>query len=125
MGLFSLVMFFAPAIGPTLSGIIIQKHDWHVLFLMMIPLLIIILISGYILLPDVTVQKKAVMDIPSVIMSTIGFGALLYGLVSAGNNKLLAIETFVPILIGVIVIYFYVIRQMTLEVPMLNFRVYK
>ena len=125
MGLFSLVMFFAPAIGPTLSGIIIQKHDWHVLFLMMIPLLIIILISGYILLPDVTVQKKAVMDIPSVIMSTIGFGALLYGLVSAGNNKLLAIETFVPILIGVIVIYFYVIRQMKLEVPMLNFRVYK
>ena len=125
MGLFSLVMFFAPAIGPTLSGIIIQKHDWHVLFLMMIPLLIIILVSGYILLPDVTIQKKAVMDIPSVIMSTIGFGALLYGLVSAGNNKLLAIETFVPILIGVIVIYFYVIRQMKLEVPMLNFRVYK
>ena len=125
MGLFSLVMFFAPAIGPTLSGIIIQKHDWHVLFLMMIPLLIIILVSGYVLLPDVTIQKKAVMDIPSVIMSTIGFGALLYGLVSAGNNKLLAIETFVPILIGVIVIYFYVIRQMKLEVPMLNFRVYK
>lgn len=125
MGLFSLVMFFAPAIGPTLSGIIIQRHDWHVLFLMMIPLLIIILVSGYILLPDVTIQKKAVMDIPSVIMSTIGFGALLYGLVSAGNNKLLAIETFVPILIGVIVIYFYVIRQMKLEVPMLNFRVYK
>lgn len=125
MGLFSLVMFFAPAIGPTLSGIIIQRHDWHVLFLMMIPLLIIILLSGYILLPDVTIQKKAVMDIPSVIMSTIGFGALLYGLVSAGNNKLLAIETFVPILIGVIVIYFYVIRQMKLEVPMLNFRVYK
>lgn len=125
MGLFSLVMFFAPAIGPTLSGVIIQKHDWHVLFLMMIPLLIIILVSGYVLLPDVTIQKKAVMDIPSVIMSTIGFGALLYGLVSAGNNKLLAIETFVPILIGVIVIYFYVIRQMKLEVPMLNFRVYK
>ncbi len=125
MGLFSLVMFFAPAIGPTLSGVIIQKHDWHVLFLMMIPLLIIILVSGYVLLPDVTIQKKAVMDIPSVIMSTIGFGALLYGLVSAGNNKLLAVETFVPILIGVIVIYFYVIRQMKLEVPMLNFRVYK
>ena len=125
MGLFSLVMFFAPAIGPTLSGIVIQKHDWHVLFLMMIPLLIIILVSGYVLLPDVTIQKKAVMDIPSVIMSTIGFGALLYGLVSAGNNKLLAVETFVPILIGVIVIYFYVIRQMKLEVPMLNFRVYK
>src|SRR5699024_11469296 len=90
-----------------------------------IPLLIIILVLGYVLLPDVSIQKKDVMDIPSVIMSTIGFGALLYGLVSAGNNKLLAVETFVPILIGVIVIYFYVIRQMKLEVPMLNFRVYK
>ncbi|OFO54468.1 MDR family MFS transporter [Nosocomiicoccus sp. HMSC059G07] len=125
MGMFSLVMFFAPAIGPTLSGVVIQRYDWHVLFLMMIPILIILLISGFVLLPNVLLNKKAVMDVPSVIMSTIGFGALLYGLVSAGDHKLLSIQTFGPIIIGVVVIYFYVMRQMKLDVPMLNFRVYK
>src|SRR5699024_11974598 len=57
MGLFSLVMFFAPAIGPTLSGIVILKHDWHVLFLMMISILIYILVSGIVLFPYLTTQR--------------------------------------------------------------------
>src|SRR5699024_4323155 len=32
MGLFGLVMITAPAIGPTLSGWIIEHYDWRVLF---------------------------------------------------------------------------------------------
>ena len=51
MGLFSLVMFFAPAIGPTLSGIIVQSFSWHVLFFMMIPFLILVLAVGFWKLP--------------------------------------------------------------------------
>ena len=125
MGLFSLVMFFAPAIGPTLSGFIVQSYSWNMLFIMMLPVIIIILVVGYKLLPEIKNNNKAAMDIPSVILSTLGFGALLYGLVSAGDHKLLSIITLAPIFIGLILVYVYIMRQMKLEMPMLNFRVYK
>lgn len=125
MGLFSLVMFFAPAIGPTLSGFIVQSYSWHMLFFMMIPVILIILIVGYKLLPEIKNNRNAVMDIPSVILSTIGFGSLLYGLVSAGDHKLMSILTFGPIILGLVFVYIYIMRQMKLKVPMLNFRVYK
>lgn len=32
MGLFGLAMMFAPAVGPTLSGWVVQNYDWHLLF---------------------------------------------------------------------------------------------
>src|SRR5699024_185922 len=124
MGLFSLVMFFAPAIGPTLYGFIVQSYSWNMLFIMMLPVIIIILVVGYKLLPEIKNNNKAAMDIPSVILSTLGFGALLYGLVSAGDHKLLSIITLAPIFIGLILVFVYIMRQMKLEMPMLNFRVY-
>ena len=41
MGIFGLVMISAPAIGPTLSGYIVEYYDWRVLFEMILPLAII------------------------------------------------------------------------------------
>ncbi|CAD2073839.1 MDR family MFS transporter [Phocicoccus pinnipedialis] len=125
MGLFSLVMFFAPAIGPTLSGFIVQSYSWHMLFIMMLPIISIILVVGYKLLPEIKHTRNAVLDIQSVILSTLGFGLLLYGLVSAGDHKLLSVVTLAPIIIGLILVYLYIMRQMKLQMPMLNFRVYK
>lgn len=52
MGIFGLVMIFAPAIGPTLSGWVIQHYDWPVLFLMMAPIMALVWILGYFKLHD-------------------------------------------------------------------------
>src|SRR5699024_11049307 len=52
MELFSLVMFFAPAIGPTLSGFVVQHYSWHMLFFMMVPVLLVVLSIGWIKLPE-------------------------------------------------------------------------
>src|SRR5699024_11688893 len=74
MGLFSLVMFFAPAIGPTVSGIVVENYSWHVLFYMMIPVLIIVLVVGFWQLPEIQQKREAHIDIMSIVLSTIGFG---------------------------------------------------
>lgn len=125
MGLFSLVMFFAPAIGPTVSGIVVENYSWHVLFYMMIPVLIIVLVVGFWQLPEIQQKREAHIDIISIILSTIGFGGVLYGLSSAGENGLASSSVLIPLLLGIAGITLYVIRQFKLEFPMLDFRVYK
>lgn len=125
MGLFSLVMFFAPAIGPTVSGIVVENYSWHMLFFMMVPVLVIVLAVGFFKLPEVQQYREAHIDITSIVLSTIGFGGVLYGLSSAGENGLASSTVLVPLFLGIAAITLYVMRQFKLEHPMLDFRVYK
>ena len=47
MGIFGLVMITAPAIGPTLSGYIVEYYDWRLLFEMILPFAIISLVLAF------------------------------------------------------------------------------
>lgn len=125
MGLFSLVMFFAPAIGPTLSGFIVQSYSWHYLFFIMVPVLLLVLSIGWFKLPETDTGYSTRIDIPSVILSTLGFGGILYGFSSAGNSGWLKADVILALLIGFTAVFFYVRKQTRMREPMLNFSVYK
>lgn len=86
MGTMGIAMILAPAIGPTLSGYIVQNYHWNVMFYGMFIIGIIAILVGFIWfkLYQYTTNPKA--DIPGIIFSTIGFGALLYGFSEAGNK---------------------------------------
>lgn len=125
MGLFSLVMFFAPAIGPTLSGFVVQHYSWHTLFFMMVPVLLIVLSIGWIKLPETDTPYTTKIDVPSVILSTIGFGGILYGFSSAGNSGWMSPDVLLALIIGFVAVFLYIRKQIHMEDPMLNFKVYK
>src|SRR5699024_4076313 len=78
MGTFGLVIAFAPAIGPSLSGWIVDHMPWQVLFYMMLPIAIIDLIIAYFMLKNVTERTFPRLDVTSIILSTFGFGGLLF-----------------------------------------------
>ncbi len=44
MGMCALVIMFAPAVGPTITGLILAKLNWHWLFWLFIPVLLIALV---------------------------------------------------------------------------------
>ncbi|MGL4453966.1 MAG: MDR family MFS transporter [Sarcina sp.] len=125
MGIVGIVISFAPALGPTLSGWIINSYPWRYLFYVTLPLAILDLILGAILLKNVTETKKVSIDILSAITSVLGFGGLLLGTSNAGNDGFTNVNVYVPILVGVVALAIFVWRQLTMEVPMLNLRVFK
>ena len=125
MGIVGIVLAFAPAIGPTLSGWILNSFSWRHLFYVTWPFAIIDLILGFFLLQNVTENQKVGLDIISFIASTIGFGALLYGFSNAGNYEWTNLLVYLPILIGVLVLIFFVYRQLKSDNPMLDLRVFK
>ena len=77
MGIVGIVLAFAPAVGPTLSGWIINSYPWRYLFYIPIPFAIIDIILAFFLLKNVTGGKNVSMDFFSFIASTIGFGATI------------------------------------------------
>ncbi|MDW0118757.1 DHA2 family efflux MFS transporter permease subunit [Sporosarcina thermotolerans] len=125
MGMFGLVMFTAPAIGPTLSGYIVEHYSWRTLFEIVLPFAILTLIFAFIKLKNITPNTDVKLDVFSLILSSIGFGGLLYGFSSAGDKGWDAPIVYGTIAIGAISLLTFIIRQLRMEVPMLDFRIYK
>lgn len=124
MGLFGLVIAFAPAIGPTLSGVLVEHLSWRSVFYVVLPIAIIIIITSYFLLKNVTETTHPKLDIASVILSTLGFGGLLYSFSSVGEGGWASIQFLLPLIIGIIVLVIFIRRQLKLKEPMLEFRVF-
>src|SRR5690625_7869654 len=70
MGMFGLVIAFAPAIGPSLSGWLVDQFPWRSVFIVVFPIAIINITAAYFLLKNVTEQTFPKVDIPSIILST-------------------------------------------------------
>ncbi|MCT2536119.1 DHA2 family efflux MFS transporter permease subunit [Aquibacillus koreensis] len=125
MGLIGLVISFAPTIGPALSGYVTSHYSWRLLFFIILPIAIIDIIIAAFALKNVTELKKPKLDIPSIILSSFGFGGLLYGFTAAGNNGWTHVTTIVALGVGAIALFIFILRQFSLKHPMLEFRVFK
>ncbi|GAA4724711.1 DHA2 family efflux MFS transporter permease subunit [Brevibacillus fulvus] len=126
MGVFGLVMITAPAIGPTLSGFIVEYYDWRLLFEMILPLAVISLLLAIWKLENVMEQNKsATLDYLSVVLSSIGFGGLLYGFSSASSDGWTNPIVLTTLIIGAAALIAFISRQLKMDEPLLDLRVYK
>jgi len=125
MGIFGLVMIAAPAIGPTLSGWVIEHYTWRVLFGMILPLAALSLILAIFKLKNITPNKKVTLDVMSLILSSIGFGGILYGFSSASSKGWDSPWVYGTIIIGVVSLVAFAIRQLRSNTPLLELRTYK
>lgn len=124
MGMVGLVTGFAPAIGPTLSGWLIDQFSWRSLFYTVLPVSVMVLLLAIILMKNVTEQKTVKIDILSVIFSSFGWGGLLYGFSIAGTTGWMSSPVIGTLIIGAIALILFIIRQLRLKQPMLEFRVF-
>ncbi|WP_168120049.1 DHA2 family efflux MFS transporter permease subunit [Paenibacillus sp. HB172176] len=125
MGMMGLAMIFAPAIGPTLSGWVVEHYSWRVLFYIVLPLSIISFIFGFFSMKNVTQTGKSKLDLLGVILSTLGFGGLLYGFSDAGNDGWDSATVIVSLAVGAVSLILFVWREAVVEKPILDVRVFK
>ncbi len=124
MGLVGLVISFAPAIGPALSGWVTSNYSWRLLFFIILPIALIDIAIAYVALKNVTEVTKPKVDVISVLLSSIGFGGLLYGFTSAGNYGWGSIITLLSLGAGGLSLILFITRQLRMQQPMLEFRVF-
>lgn len=127
MGFVGLVIMFAPATGPTVAGLLIEYLSWHYIFWLSLPFLVIGLFVGLKYLENVTNVTKPRIDLQSVALSTIGFGGLVFGFSKAGEGAegWTSAVVITSIVIGLIALTLFVLRQMFMREPMMNLRVFK
>lgn len=124
MGIVSLAIGFAPAIGPSISGLLVDSVGWRALFLLVCALAIVIVLFAIFLLESYGEFEPTSFDKPSVVLCSLGLLSLLYGLSSITSAEVIALPLAL-IVVGVILLIFFVRRQLKLEVPLLKVSILK
>ena len=124
MGIVSLVVLSAPMFAPVLMGFLMGVMDWHWFFLMVLVFFVATTILGLSLLKNLTETTHPKLDILSVILAAIGFTGIVTGFSGLGDYGL-SLNVIIPLIIGVLSIVVFAIRQLTLKHPLLNLHVFK
>ncbi len=125
MGTVGLVIAFAPAIGPTLSGYIVDHYQWKTVFHILLYVGMADILAAWFILKNVTQQTFPKVDILSIILSTLGFGGILYGFSIAGSSGWISFQVLISIPLGILALIWFILRQLKLESPILELRVFK
>ncbi|WP_035738867.1 MDR family MFS transporter [Glycomyces arizonensis] len=117
MGLITIVISVAPAVGPTFSGFILSVLEWRWMFLCVLPIAGISLAFGAVLVKNITEPKSVKFDVPSVVLSALTFGGLIYGLSSIGQaaESDVPLPPAVPLAVGAVALVLFVRRQLVLQ----------
>lgn len=117
MGNISIVIAVAPALGPTVSGFILDHFGWRWIFGFVIPFALVALAVGARYLVSVSETTTARIDLLSIPLAVLGFGGLVYGLVGIGESAqgTSTIPAWVPFLVGAAALAGFIVRQLGLQ----------
>lgn len=108
------------ALGPLLSGWVLEHWSWSEVFLVNVPLIVLALGLGLFLVPRSRGETGTPLDIPAAILSTIGLSLLVYALIEAPTYGWLSLRTMIVGTVGVIALIAFVLHERRTEFPMLD-----
>jgi DHA2 family lincomycin resistance protein-like MFS transporter len=126
MGNVALAISVAPALGPAVSGVVLQFASWRWLFMLVLPVALFITWFSLRRLVNVGETREARLDVPSVLLAAAGFGTLVYGLSRIGAEAGTGVPAPALVAAGLAVVGIFVWRQLVLQrgdVPLLDLRV--
>jgi MFS transporter, DHA2 family, lincomycin resistance protein len=123
MGNVTMAISVAPALGPAVSGLILQLGSWRLLFGVVLPIAGLVTWLGLRRLENVGEPQFSTIDWFSVGAAAVGFGGLVYGLSRFGDARVGFAAAIVAA--GLAMIGVFVARQMRLQrygVPLMDLR---
>ncbi|MCP2280181.1 MDR family MFS transporter [Nocardia amikacinitolerans] len=124
MGNVTLAISVAPAMGPVLSGLVLQVGSWRWLFVLVLPIAGAVTWLGLRRLENIGEPQTGAIDVSSVALAAIGFGSLVYGLSRFAADNVAAPALIVAV--GLALIGVFAARQLRLQrtgTPLLDLRI--
>lgn len=126
MGISGIAMGFAPNIGPIIGGSLVDTWGWRSFFLILMVALLVLFVLALLLVEHEGVpERKAVLDVPSFVLSTCGLGGLLLGFSNASSIELQNPAVWAFLLVGVVCLVAFVLRQNRIEHPLINMKIFQ
>jgi MFS transporter, DHA2 family, lincomycin resistance protein len=128
MGNITIVIAVAPAIGPTISGLILQHLTWRFMFALVLPFALAAMALGARRLVNVGETTRQRLDAVSVVLSVPAFGGLVFGLSRFGVPEAAPLTIAGPLVVAVVCLVAFGVRQVRLQTrggPLLDLRVFR
>jgi DHA2 family lincomycin resistance protein-like MFS transporter len=127
MGFITTVISVAPAIGPTISGVILNYLSWRWMFLLVLPISLGALALGARRMVNVTTPHTARLDGISVVLSGFAFGGIVYGLSNVGVAAAGGHTAGIWSAVGAVFLALFIFQQIRLQetgYPLLDLRTF-
>jgi len=108
------------ALGPILGGLIIEKLQWHWIFLINPPIAAIALIAGWFLVPDSRDRSAKRLDLPGTLLSIVALSSLIYGLIQGGKASWTDSDVIGTLIGSVVLIVLFILWERRTRNPMLD-----
>ena len=115
MGTISIVIAVAPAVGPTIGGLILGSLDWRWMFWSVLPLAVAALVIGFVMFRLAGETRVTPLDLLSVLLSFLGFGGIVYGLSTLGHGGEAIVPPWVALVVGAVALAVFIARQIRLQ----------
>jgi DHA2 family lincomycin resistance protein-like MFS transporter len=117
MGTITVVIAVAPAIGPTVSGLILSVFDWRFTFWAVLPIALLALAAGARRLRVESETRYVPLDLVSVPLAILAFGGIVWGLTAVGASARghSPVPVWLPTVVGVVAMVVFIARQLRLQ----------
>jgi EmrB/QacA subfamily drug resistance transporter len=124
MGMIGIPMLLAPALGPVLSGWLVDYASWHWIFLINLPVGVLAVIAGIRTMPNLERQSVPALDFLGMLLAPIAFASIAYG-VSEGGTSWTSAKTITGLVVGGIALILFIIVELRRKQPLLELRVFR
>ncbi|MBB6694973.1 multidrug efflux MFS transporter [Cohnella xylanilytica] len=123
MGVLGIPMLLAPALGPVLSGWLVEYVSWHWIFLINLPIGIVALLVGARFLPKSERKEGTRLDIVGMLLAPVAFAMLAYG-VSEGGTSWSSASAITGLSVGGGALILFIAVELLQKQPLLELRVF-
>ena len=125
MGIAGIAMGFAPNIGPTIGGWMVEFAGWRSFFVVLSACsLALLVLAAFLIKYESQADSSAKLDVVSLLLSALGFGGLLLGFSNASSFELASPFIWAPVVLGAVFLWLYLRRQKRIEHPLTDLRIF-
>ena len=125
MGMYGLGIVFAPAVGPTLGGYLVEYVDWRLIFFINVPVGVLGALAAVAWLPKFASAKAGKFDLPGFLAIAVGLFSLLLALSEGEDWGWSSYPVLILLTVGVLSLALFVIVELKVDKPLLDVRVFR
>jgi EmrB/QacA subfamily drug resistance transporter len=125
MGIYGVGILFAPGIGPTLGGYLVEYVDWRLVFFINVPVGIVAALAAYFLLPPTAPSSTRRFDWLGFITIAYGLFALLLAFTEGQSWGWTSYRILILIVSGTLSLALFVIIELEMDEPLVDLRVFR
>jgi EmrB/QacA subfamily drug resistance transporter len=125
-GLFGIPVMVAPALGPLLSGYLLEYADWRLIFLINLPIGVLALLVGLRVLPAIPAGRiVGALDWLGFVVGPLAFASISFGVTQSTVAGWTAASTLGGIGVGLVALGVFVARELSTRDPLIDLRVFR